>query len=220
MADAPTQPTPGAPAMDPPPTNPPTAPPPAPQATEAPPTGETDQLGDAGKRALDAERAARRDAEQRLKELEPLAAKAKELEDAQKTETQKLADQLQAATADRAESNTSLMQLQVALDKAPAGMDPGKIAKLAERLRGSTREEMQADAAELFADFNPGTPSGTPPANGGQQTPVEQLKPGALPTTQEPTTAERIAAAEKAGDHDTARRLKSQQLMELQTNTS
>jgi len=209
MADEPTVPATGAPV-------PAAATPPAP-APE--PQGDPAQLGDAGKRALDAERQARRDAEARLKELEPLAAKARELEESQKTEQQKLADQLEAAKAEGATSTTSLLRLEVALDKAPGGMEPAKIRKLSERLRGSTREELEADAAELFAEFS-GAPSPVPPANGGQQTPVEQLRPGALPTTPEPTLPDQIAAAEKAGDWATARRLKSQQLMELQKKTN
>lgn len=51
-------------------------------ATDAPPA--TPDLGDAGKKALDAERAARKDAERKLKEFE----------DRDKTELQKLQDEL------------------------------------------------------------------------------------------------------------------------------
>lgn len=48
------------------------------------------ELGDEGKRALDAERTRAKAAEARVKELEPLAAKARELEDANRTEVEKL----------------------------------------------------------------------------------------------------------------------------------
>lgn len=90
---------------------------------------------------------------ERLKELEPLAAKAKELEESQKTEQQKLAEQLEAAKAEGATSTSQLLRLDVALDKAPAGTDPAEIRKLAKRLTGSSREELESDAEELFAMF-------------------------------------------------------------------
>lgn len=115
-----------------------------------------DDLGDAGKKALDAERKARKEAEQRLKDLEPVAARAKELEDAQKTETQKLAEKLEAATAQGGESQASLLRLEVALDKAPEGTSVSRVRTLAKRLSGSTREELEADADELFAEFSAG----------------------------------------------------------------
>jgi hypothetical protein len=44
---------------------------------------------------------------------------------------------------------------------------------------------------------------------------VEQLRPGGMPNPPEPSLAEQIAAAEKAGKWDEAGRLKAQQLMAL-----
>jgi hypothetical protein len=127
---------------------------PDPEPQNDPAASDPEGLGDAGKRALDAERKARRDAEARLKELEPVAAKAKELEDAQKTEQQKLAEALEAAKAEGSTSKTRLQRLEVALDAAPEGMPVAKIRKLAQRLTGTTPEELEADAKELFAEFS------------------------------------------------------------------
>lgn len=177
-----------------PPANPPTPP------ADPPAAEETDWKAEARKW------------ETRAKDNSDAAARLKEIEDAQRTEEERLKHELDQAKATSTESVTGLLQLQVALDKAPAGMDAAKVRKLAERLRGSTREEMEADAAELFADF---VASPAPPAAGGQQTPVENLKPGALPTQGEPSLPEQIAEAEKAGDWGLARSLKSQQLVQL-----
>lgn len=122
-------------------------------------------LGDAGKRALEAERKARRDAEAKLKELEPLATKAKELEDAAKSETQKLTEDRDGhkTRADKAELDA--MRYRVALDK-------GLTATQAKRLVGSTEEELAADADDLIASFGGDTKK---PAGGR---PKERLRPG------------------------------------------
>lgn len=153
MADDPNDP-PAPPATgEPPKADPPPDPKPAPKS-DGP--GYPEGLGDAGKRALDAERQARKDLEAKVKDLEPLAAKAKELEDASKTEQQKLAEQLEAAKAEGTQSSASLLRLEVALEKAPEGTPVKRVRTLAKRLSGSTREELEADADELFAEFSSG----------------------------------------------------------------
>lgn len=213
----------GAPATGGPPTQPPATPPaaqppaaPAPQPAATPPAdpasqGDPGQLGDAGKRALEAERQARRDAEAQAKEL---AAKVQQFEDANKSETQRLAEQAQTAATEAAAANRQLQQMQAALAAAPPGMDAATVANLAGRIQGATPEEMQADAAALFqlaaGSQAPATPAPTAPT--GQTTPVEHLKPGALPTAAQPSLDEQIAAATAAGDMATAMALKSQKL--------
>ncbi|WP_432034586.1 hypothetical protein [Streptomyces antibioticus] len=190
--------------------------PPAPPATPQAPA----DLGDAGKKALDEERAARREAEKarrdleaRLKDLEPLAAKAQELEDAKKTEAEKLNEKLTAAEKRAAEAESKAMRLEVAAAK-------GLTEAQAKRLVGATRAELEADADELLASFG-GAPAGGDPAGGKggkSRTPVAKLRPGAMPEPPQPTLAERIAEAEKAGKWAQARQLKSQQLLELGNN--
>ena len=101
----------------------------------------------------------------KAKELEPLAAKAKELEESQKSEQDKLAEQLEAAKSEGTKASRELTRLDVALDKAPEGLSVAKVRKLAKRLTGETREELEADAEELFAEFAPPEaekPSGKP----------------------------------------------------------
>lgn len=107
-----------------------------------------DGLGDAGKRALERERQARRAAEARLKELEPLAAKAKELEDAKKTETEKLTAKIDELTTKLEASDLRALRAEVAREK-------GLSARQAERLRGKTRDELVADADDLLETFTP-----------------------------------------------------------------
>jgi hypothetical protein len=107
----------------------------------------TDALGDAGKKALDAERREKRAAEKRATELE---TRLKEFEDRDKTEAQKLADRAEAAEKRAAELESRSLRLEVASEK-------GLTAGQAKRLIGSTREELEADADEILKDFAPAT---------------------------------------------------------------
>jgi len=132
MSDTPT-PTPPAPE---PPTEPdPTTPP------ETPPAPEADDLGDAGKKALAAERTAKRAAEKRAAELE---AKVKEFEDASKTEAEKAAARAEAAEKALAEVTARAARLQVAAEV-------GVPADLVEFLTGGDEESLRAQAEKLMA---------------------------------------------------------------------
>lgn len=82
----------------------------------------------------------------KLKDLEPIAAKAKELEEAQKTNEQRLTEALDAAKADATSSKAQLMRLQVGLDK-------GVPAALVKFLPSGTQEEVEAAADELLANL-------------------------------------------------------------------
>lgn len=142
-----------------------------PPANPATGKGDPEALGDAGKKALDAERQARREAEARLKELEPLAAKARELEESQKTEIEKATEARTVAEREAAEARGRALRLEIALEKAPEGMPIAKIRKLADRIQGDDREALEADAAELFEEF---TTKPTPPG----KAPTDGLRPG------------------------------------------
>lgn len=106
---------------------------------------DADQLGDAGKKALAAEREQRKAAEKKLAAYEK-AEQAKT--DADKSEAEKRA--AADARADAAELRAT--RLEVAHEK---GLTPAQ----AKRLVGSTREELEADADEVLRDF-PVTPTG------------------------------------------------------------
>lgn len=151
----------------------------------------------------------------KLREVEPLATKARELEDAAKSETQKLQESLDAAKAEATTSAAALQRYMVALDAAPEGVSLDDIRWVAGRAQGSTPEELAADAADLFSRLAPAAAAATPPAANGGQRPVESLRPGALPTQPPASIADQIRAAEAAGDREAAMRLKSMQLAEL-----
>jgi len=114
---------------------------------------------DAGaKKALTAERKARRDAEKARSELE---ARLKEIEDRDKSDSERAAGAIKAAE-DRAEkAEQRALRLQVAADK---GLNPAQ----AKRLVGTNQEELEADADEILETF---------PAQGATPPPDRQPRP-------------------------------------------
>ena len=104
-----------------------------------------DSLGDAGKKALEAER---RNARAAARERDALAAKLKEFEDRDKSEADKAVERAAAAEKRVAELEAQATRLEVAFEN---GLTPAQ----AKRLVGSTREELEADAKELLATFKP-----------------------------------------------------------------
>lgn len=138
-----------------------------------------DQLGEAGKKALAAEREQRKAAEKELAKYRKAEA---EKADADKTETEKRA--AADARADAAELRAT--RLEVAHEK---GLTPAQ----AKRLVGSTREELEADADEVLRDF-PVTPAAT-----GPKAPKPDPSQGAKgeTKTRAKSLTEAIAAARK-----------------------
>ena len=103
-------------------------------------------------------------------DYDQLKAKAGEfdkLAEAQKTEQQKLAEQLATAQAEVTAARTEALRLKVATAK-------GLPSALAARLHGASEEEMTADADALLAALGPARTA-------DPRRPVESLKPGALP---------------------------------------
>ena len=109
-----------------------------------------------------------------LRELEPLAQKAREADEATKSEVQKAADRAAAAEKKAEEAEARALRLEVAASK-------GLNAKQAARLVGATREELEADADELLADFTPGGGGEAAPSR-----PTERLTGGGRPSTEGP----------------------------------
>lgn len=128
-----------------------------------------DTLGDAGKKALDAERKARREAEQRLKDVE---AQLKELSDKDKSEVEKLREAVTALTKERDDSAAKVLRFEVASEK---GLTPAQ----AKRLVGVTKEELEADADEILEAFPASSSGATPPPS---RRPAADLKGGSDPT--------------------------------------
>lgn len=107
-----------------------------------------------------------------VNELRRKAGEFDRLEAAKKTEVEQLTDKATQAEERASKAELSAMRLDVALDKAPEGMPVSKIRALAKRLTGSTQEELEADAEELFAEF-----ADTKPAGDGQAKPDPGQRP-------------------------------------------
>lgn len=120
----------------------------------------------------------------KVRELEPLASKAKELEDAGRTELEKLTARAETAERERGELESRALRLEVAFEK---GLTPAQ----AKRLVGGSREELEADAEEILRDFPALKPDGRPRGNAdiGARTPAP--KPAA---SLDEAIAARIAA--------------------------
>jgi hypothetical protein len=137
---------------DPTPTDPPTPP----LAGDPPADKATDALGDAGKKALAEERTARKAAEA---ELAKYRKAEQEKADADKTELQKAADRAVAAEEKATAAELKALRLEVASAK-------GLTAGQAKRLVGANREELEADAEDILANFpvKPAEPDKKTPA--------------------------------------------------------
>lgn len=107
------------------------------------------------------------------KEAETYRLKLKELEDRDKSETDKLKDSLTVAEKRAADAEARALRLEVAAEK-------GLTMAQAKRLVGETREELEADAVELLESFGAtgnGAGGAKPPAG----KPKEKLRPGHVP---------------------------------------
>ena len=158
-----------------------------PNPADKPPAKPTQNLDELPEWAREAITSANKEAagyRVKVKELEPLAAKAKELEEAGKTETQKLAEDRDThkGRADTAEGE--VLRLRVALRK-------GLTETQAKRLVGTTEEELEADANELLESFG-GKQDQQPDV---RRRPREALRPGAVPSAEpEETDPAKLAA--------------------------
>ncbi|HVM07203.1 MAG TPA: hypothetical protein VM345_01970 [Acidimicrobiales bacterium] len=137
-----------------------------------------DTLGDAGKKALEAERKARREAEQRAKDFED---RLKQIEDKDKSEVEKLTAKVAEAEKRAADAEAKALRYEVAAEKGVK----------ARWLSGSTREELEAAADEYLADH--------PTADGGEKKPTpskpaEDLKGGGDPTTEPDVDLHKVVA--------------------------
>lgn len=80
------------------------------------------------------------------KEAETLRLKLKDLEDRDKSETQRLTDRVEAAEKAASAHEATALRLSVASEK-------GLTAAQAKRLVGATRDELETDADDLRRDF-------------------------------------------------------------------
>lgn len=151
----------------------------APEA--APAESNVDDLPDWARAALKKANAEAASYRTKVRELEPLAKKARDLEDASKTETEKAAERLTAAERRAQEAELRALRLEVAAEK---GLTPAQ----ARRLVGTSKEELEADADELLDTFAPGGDDGTKPRTPSR--PAERLRPLRSGATAEDTPAD------------------------------
>ncbi|MEU1432138.1 hypothetical protein ABZ412_34230 [Nocardia sp. NPDC005746] len=122
--------------------------------TPPPPAPDEDDLGESGEKALKAERAARRAAEKAARESttreQDLAAKLKAFEDANKTDAERTAERIAGLEKDAAKAL-----------RYEAAEKTGLSLALAQRLKGSTLDEMIADAEDLKALIGGNTAQGS-----------------------------------------------------------
>lgn len=95
---------------------------------------------DAVRNLITREREARQRADKKATEE---AAKAKKLEDAKKSDQEKLEDERDTLKTEGADAKSEALRLRVAIEKKVP-------ADLADRLRGETKEELEADADKLL----------------------------------------------------------------------
>ncbi len=124
---------------------------PAPNPNPEAPRDE-DLLGEAGKRAIAEERKARKAAEKLAADRE---TKLREFEERDLSEAQKLERKATDNEARASENESRLLRLEVALSRVIDEETLARVLSGAKRLVGSTREELEADAEELFGAVLP-----------------------------------------------------------------
>lgn len=148
-----------------------------PSATDDPKPDDTPDLGDAGKKALQAERDARKAAEKQAKDL---ADRLKTIEDKDKSEVERLTEQVSTLTKERDEATVRADRLEVAVSKALDDTTAKRVINGSKRIVGSSRDELEADADDYFGAFSaPDDESDEDPT----RRPKERLKPGATPSS-------------------------------------
>lgn len=124
-------------------------------SNEAAASVEETGLGDAGKKALDAERKRANEAEKLAKEQ---AARIAEFEDAQRTEEEKRQHELETLRAQIEDERRQREAVERDLLVKSVAAENGIPEALIDRLRGDDRESLEADAAELKKIIAPAGP--------------------------------------------------------------
>lgn len=111
-----------------------------------------EQLGEGGKRALEAEREARKNLE---KELREATALIEQFKDAQRSDEEKQQHKIETLEAELNQARLDKETLEHQLLVADVAAEVGLPAELAARLQGDDRESLLADAAALKALLGP-----------------------------------------------------------------
>ena len=108
------------------------------------------------------------------KEIDKLKTQLQAYADRDKTDAQRATDKMTAAEKDATDAKREAMRLRVALRK-------GLTETQAKRLVGDTEEDLEADAEELLASFQPANEEAEPKGGTPSGRPKERLRSGAAP---------------------------------------
>lgn len=118
-----------------------------------------DQLGDAGKRALERikedRRSAREERDRAKAELADANAKLRKHDDKDKSETQRLVEERDQLKSELSKATSAMRRREFAEEFAPEHATPTQIRAVAKRLAGDNDAELEADAKELYALIAP-----------------------------------------------------------------
>lgn len=128
--------------------------------------GDPDQLGDSGKKALEAERAARKAAEARAATAE---SRVTELETSIGTLETTHQQALEAATGEATTARTEAEKAASDALRYKVALETGVPARHIGRLQGDTEEALREDAAAFVADIVPGKTTPKPDLSQGPQ---------------------------------------------------
>lgn len=152
--------------------------PPAPEAPPPDPGPATDPWADPASARAEIEKLRKESAGYRtkLREAEPLAKRAKELEEASKSELEKLNDRNVLAEQRAVAAELKSLRLEVAHAK---GLTPAQAKRLDPTL--TTREDLESDADELLAAIGPAKPPPGDPKPDPSGRPKESMGSVPLP---------------------------------------
>lgn len=153
-----------------------------------------DQLGDAGRKALDSikeqRRAAREERDKVKAELAKVQEELRKHSDKDKSDVDRLTEERDRLKAELGTVSSSVKRRDAAEEYAPDHVTAAQIRAVAKRLTGNTDDELKADAEELYALIAPAPPT-TPVAG----RPRERLRGGGDPSTTPDETDPRKLAA-------------------------
>ncbi|MET8648417.1 hypothetical protein [Nocardia aurea] len=159
------------------------------------PEATSDDVGDAGKAAIQKERELRADLARQLAEAKGLReqaeAKVKEFEDRDKTDQQRLTDEVETLRKSLADKDAEITKAQHASLRAEVAADKRVPAS---RLHGNTREELEADADAYLAEVAEAAARDTKKTPTKPPTPSTGLKSGASTTGDQSTDPKERAA--------------------------
>jgi hypothetical protein len=139
-----------------------------------------ERLGESGRRALEAmkeqRKAARTARDKARQEADELRRKLAKYEGEKKSELQRLIDERDALKEQLGQVSSAAKRRDVAEEFAPEHATAKQIRLVSKYITGSTDEELEASAEELFAQFAPAPPE-TPKARTPAR-PKERLRTG------------------------------------------